>query len=85
VHAVAAFNVDKERLNWADTAVMVLPAGRSCHMEFGYMRGQHKNCHILMTQEPDRYDLMYRFAHGIWCNMDDLAQALVEGNFNVEW
>ena len=83
VHAVAAFNVDKTWLDWCDTGVLVLPAGKSGHLELGYLRGQGKICHILMETWPERYDLMYRFADGIWPRYEDLAEALRHGDFNV--
>lgn len=83
VHAVAAFQVDKTWLDWCDTAVMVMPAGKSAHLELGYCRGQGKACHILMPTEPERFDLMYRFAHGVWTSFPALAVALRNGYANV--
>jgi hypothetical protein len=76
VHAQAAFAVDKTWLDWCDTAVLVMPAGKSCHLELGYCVGQGKATYILMDKEPDRYDLMYRFVTGIYSTCQLLGVAL---------
>lgn len=57
-----AFNFDKKHLDRCEVAVLVLPAGRSGHLEMGYVIGQGKPGFILMNGDPDRYDLMYGFA-----------------------
>lgn len=60
------FNFDKTHLDRADASVLVLPAGKSGHMEFGYMLGRGKPSYVLFdTEEPERWDLMYRLATGV--------------------
>jgi nucleoside 2-deoxyribosyltransferase len=83
VHAVAAFNVDKTWLDWCDTAILVMPAGKSCHLELGYVIGQGKPGYILMPKEPERYDLMYRFATGVYTSRTNLLWQLEAGIGNV--
>ena len=83
VHAVAAFNVDKTWLDWCDTAILIMPAGKSCHLELGYIIGQGKLGYILMPKEPERYDLMYRFAAGIYHARTNLLWQLEAGIGNV--
>lgn len=60
-HPVAAdgFGHDKRALDWADTCVMVLPCGRSAHLEAGYACGQRK--HVIWWLHEDRFEpeLMY--------------------------
>jgi len=41
-----AFREDKSWLDWADTVIMIMPCGRSSHMEAGYVKGQGKLLYI---------------------------------------
>jgi hypothetical protein len=71
------FAFDKSHLDRCDTSVLVLPAGRSGHLELGYSSGRGKDCAILMEEEPDRYDVMYQFANlGVFFNIKDLISVL---------
>jgi hypothetical protein len=81
-HAKQVFHFDKFHLDRCKVAVLVLPAGRSCHLEFGYIIGKGKAGYILFEEEPDRYDVMYRFATGVFFEFDDLLLAL-KGEFHV--
>lgn len=75
-HAWDVFSFDVGLINMADIVILILPAGRSAHMELGYAAGIDKETHILLDQEYDRWDVMYRFADGIWDNLDDLREEL---------
>lgn len=57
------FNFDKRHLDYCEGAVLLLPAGKSGHLELGYVLGQKKPGFILLDKEPERWDVMYRFAH----------------------
>lgn len=70
-----AFAYDKQHLQEADTAILVLPAGKSGHIEFGYMIGQGKRGFILLDT-PDRWDMMYLFATGVFDSLEKLMEAL---------
>lgn len=83
-HAKHAFSLDKHHLERCDTFILQLPCGKSGHLELGYCVGTGKDCHVLMLQEPDRFDLMYRFAHGIWTDPRTLKVALEMEIHNVE-
>src|SRR5690349_24356322 len=61
-HAWHVFNFDRLYLDRASSAVLVAPAGKSGHIELGYMIGQRKPAYVYMEGEPDRFDIMYRFA-----------------------
>lgn len=76
VHAKNVFALDKHHLDTCDIAVMVLPCGRSGHMELGYKRGIGHKAYILMPGEPDRYDIMYGFASGIFFSERALVKEL---------
>ena len=59
------FEFDKHHLDAAAIALLVLPAGKSAHLELGYMIGKGKVGCILMDK-PDRWDVMYQFANSIF-------------------
>lgn len=61
-HAKQVFDIDKQHLDRCEAAILVLPAGKSGHLELGYVKGKGKLAYILLDEEPDRYDLMYGFA-----------------------
>lgn len=75
-HAWNVFNFDKKHLDRSDTVVMVQPAGKSGHMEFGYAIGSGKRGVILMTGEPERWDVMYRFAHAVVNDVSTLLEVV---------
>lgn len=70
------FGYDKVHLDRCDTVVLLLPAGRSGHLEFGYAIGQGKPGYILLDPAQDRWDVMYRFATGVFLNREDLCKTL---------
>lgn len=62
--AMNGFKLDFDALNWCDTCVLLLPSGRSAHIEAGYIKGQNKDLFIHIP-EYDMPDLMYKMANGI--------------------
>lgn len=78
VHANAVFNIDLSYLDKCHTFVLVLPAGRSAHMELGYCAGRLKRTFLLMEGEPERYDIMYRFASHLCTSEDELIGELAK-------
>jgi hypothetical protein len=72
------FEFDKQHLDRCDTGVLLLPAGRSGHLELGYMAGRGKKTYILLAGEPDRYDVMYRFADDVFNTKDELINVLAK-------
>lgn len=79
-HADTVFNYDLRHLKEADMVVMVLPCGKSGHLELGWAIGQGKPGYILFDKEPERYDVMYRFATDIFFSEQDLLDVLKEAN-----
>lgn len=67
------FHYDKKHLDESDEGVLVMPAGKSGHMELTYLVGKGKPAHILMTGEPDRFDVMYNFASNIFLSLEELV------------
>lgn len=70
------FNYDFEHLNNADVAVLVLPAGKSGHLEAGWARGRGKPLLVLLEKEHVRYDVMYRFATGVSTTLTGILKLL---------
>lgn len=75
-HARNVFEFDKTHLDRADAAVLVLPAGRSAHIELGYIIGKGRLGYVLFPEEPERYDIMYQFADGVYFHLDQLIEQL---------
>ena len=73
-----AFWFDFERLEQADLVVLVMPCGRSGHLELGWALGKGKPGYILFPDgEPERYDLMTNMATDIFFSTEELISALL--------
>lgn len=57
------YNKDYKALNWADTCILLLPCGRSAHLEAGYAIGQGKQTAIFVAKEKFEPELMYKMAN----------------------
>jgi nucleoside 2-deoxyribosyltransferase len=58
-----AFAEDKKWLDWADVCLLILPSGRSSHLEAGYAVGRGKKLIIWQGEFPKgEFDVMYGFA-----------------------
>ena len=75
-HAKTVFNFDKYHLSTSDAVILVLPAGKSGHMELGWMLGQEKKGYILLEPGIDRWDIMYQFADGIFETEEEMYDSL---------
>lgn len=72
------FEFDKFHLDRCDIGVLVHPAGKSCHLELGYLIGQGKPGFIYWPEgEPpkDRWDIMVQFATPCF-SFDELKEEL---------
>lgn len=68
------FISDLRGMQWADTCVLVLPCGRSAHLEAGWFCGAGKRCIILLADgEPE---LMNLLATDICLSIDEVIAAL---------
>ena len=74
--AVNIFEFDKHHIEESDIGVLTLPAGKSGHLEFGMMLGSGKKGYILFDGEPERWDVMYQFADGVFFDIEDLVAHL---------
>jgi hypothetical protein len=69
--ARAGFASDFGAMAWADAGVLVMPCGRSAHLEAGYFVGAGKPLYILLSDgEPE---LMYAMATATCLDLDELV------------
>lgn len=73
IAATHVFNHDLHHMSRADIGVLLLPAGKSGHLELGYLIGRRKPCYIVLDGEPERFDVMYRFADGVFNDITALS------------
>jgi hypothetical protein len=76
LHAWNVFRFDKLHLDRARSVVLVMPAGKSGHLEFGYSIGMGKRGIVYFDKEPERWDVMYRFANDVVFGEQELIEAL---------
>lgn len=71
------FEYDKKHLDAAEAVVLMTPAGKSGHLELGYALGRGTPGFILLDDgEPERWDVMYAFADGVYASVSALIEAL---------
>jgi hypothetical protein len=71
------FAFDHRHLERADAVVLVLPAGKSGHLELGWSLGKGKPGFVLLDS-PDRWDVMYQFATKVVTSVEELKHSLDE-------
>ena len=81
-HAKDVFQFDLYHLDHSNLGILAMPAGKSGHLELGYLIGQGKPGYILLDQEPERWDIMTQLATGIFYNLEDLLNHLRE-NYDI--
>jgi len=75
--AVEGFNSDKAGMDWADACVLVLPCGRSAHLEAGWFAGKGKPVAFLAL-EPSEPDLMVGLGNGVLTSFVELGDWIAE-------
>lgn len=74
--ARGGFDRDMAAMDWADTCVLVMPCGRSAHLEAGWFAGRGKEVFILLASgEPE---LMYRMVTGMVLSVSALLEHMEE-------
>lgn len=72
--AKAGFASDFNAMKWADTCVLVLPCGRSAHLELGWFAGQGKQTLVLLeTMEPE---LMVKMCDHLCVSLQEVIEIL---------
>lgn len=78
-HAKQVFEMDMRHLNRCDGCVLVGPAGKSAHLELGWMLGKGKFGYVLLEENSDRFDIMYQFCTKIFFDVKSMIKELNEG------
>jgi hypothetical protein len=73
--AERGFASDYAGMTWAEACILVLPCGRSAHLEAGWFAGKNKPLHILVLEKCEP-ELMYKLATSICLTMDELLAAI---------
>ena len=73
--AINIYEFDKRHLDLASVAVLALPAGRSAHLELGYMIGLGRTTLVLLDN-PERWDVMYGLCTGVATSLPKLLEML---------
>lgn len=76
--AESGYQSDFQAMQWADACVLVLPSGRSSHLEAGWFIGQGRPILILLPHESVEPELMYKLATGVFVGMHDVLVRLDE-------
>jgi len=84
-HPVAAdgFGLDMDALQECDACVLVLPAGRSAHLEMGQAAGAGKFTVVYIPEQVEP-ELMYRMLVAICTTMDEVVRTLAINRRRIE-
>lgn len=76
-YAQFGFNQDFDAMEAADACVLVLPCGRSAHLEAGWMKGAGKTVFAYIPDgEAVEPELMYNMLDGVTSDINEIAQLL---------
>ncbi len=78
------FEFDKFHIDRANIGILIMPAGKSAHLELGYMIGQGKKTYVFFDKEPERWDVMYQFAENVFFKEEELLEELKKIENNKE-
>lgn len=73
--AVNGFNLDMAALRASDAVVLVLPCGRSAHLELGWAAGAGKQTIVLLDNPMSEPELMYLMNTMICVELAEVVQA----------
>lgn len=73
--AKAGFASDFNAMKWADTFVLVMPCGRSAHLEAGWACGQGKQV-IVLLDEKFEPELMVKMCDQLCSSLEELMDIL---------
>lgn len=74
--AMSRFNEHFNAMQDADTCILLLPCGRSSHVEAGYMNGLGKRVFVMDTSEESTPELMYLMFDDYFHDFEELYAAV---------
>lgn len=63
---------DMDALRWCDTCILLLPCGRSAHLEAGYCVGAGKLTAVFISNEKFEPDLMYKMCNIVTHRVEEI-------------
>ena len=72
--ALDGFSKDMKALRDAHITVLVLPCGRSAHLELGYATGAGQKTYVLLDDPVSEPELMYHMNSQICISLDELVK-----------
>lgn len=76
--AAQGFMADFAAMRWADVGLLVLPCGRSAHLELGWMAGAGKRT-LILTEDGQEPELMALLADRICVSPEEVLEELADG------
>lgn len=82
-HPIAqhGFGLDMSALRSADATVLVLPCGRSAHLELGYSVGAGKRTIVLLDSPMSEPELMYLMCDAICVSSQEVIEQLAKPRY----
>lgn len=80
--AARGYVSDLRGMEWADTCVLLLPCGRSAHLEAGWFCGRGKRC-VILTQDGEEPELMALMATEICTSPFEVLDVLRSGTIKA--
>jgi hypothetical protein len=71
--AQGGFKSDFDAMKWADTFVLMLPCGRSAHLEAGWAIGAGKPTCLVLHEDKFEPELMYLMADRVAVDLDEMC------------
>ena len=66
------FDFDMQHLAEADAGILILPAGKSAHLELGLLAGWGRPTFVFFDAVPHDWDLMYKIADHVFFDEEKL-------------
>lgn len=82
--SIEGFGSDMDAMRRADTCVLVLPCGRSAHLELGWFVGKGKQTVVLLDGPVITPELMYLMVDHIATSVDEVLLKLLEHDRPVD-
>jgi hypothetical protein len=76
--AIEGFHSDLAALNGCEACVLVLPCGRSAHLELGLAVGNCSFTAVLLDDPLSEPELMYRMCDAICLSVEEIVQVLAK-------
>lgn len=77
------FQENKKWIDWCDMVILILPSGRSAHLEAGYAVGQGKKLIVVGDMPLGEIEAMYGFADEMFPDYDGFEEFMATKRFTI--